>query len=180
MRRFYTRWSMAIVCRLRRAAHEPCTRSCWSAGPRTRWSGRRLRHCSGNWRSSLCCLRASTASRRWPCAEWPAPRFVLCAASMRRHTRQKFHTILLMVLQHELAAMQTLKPGFHCPSSRAELTGNGNRSPVNLGHQLGLWKPGFILRYYRNQRGCLFQLVCLFFNRIIGITVRTTGFRVVR
>ena len=42
---------------------------------------------------------------------------------------------------------KSLKPGFHYPSwrvtgfhylsTRAVLTGNGNRSPVNLGRQLG-------------------------------------------
>ena len=66
-RRFCTRWSTAIGCRVRQAARAPSTRSCWSAGPRTRWSGQRLRRCSGSSRSSLCCPRVNIASQRWPC-----------------------------------------------------------------------------------------------------------------
>ena len=66
-RRFCTRWSTAIGCRVHPAARAPSTRSCWSAGPRTRWSGQRLRRCSGSSRSSLCCPRANIASQRWPC-----------------------------------------------------------------------------------------------------------------
>ena len=33
--------------------------------------------------------------------------------------------------------------GNACPSTQPVLTGNGNRSPVNSGCQLGWWKPGF-------------------------------------
>jgi len=76
MPRYFTRWSTAIACLVHQAAREPCMRSCWSAGPKTRWNDQRLRLCSGSWKSSLCCQQASTVSRQWPCAE---PLTVLCA-----------------------------------------------------------------------------------------------------
>ena len=53
--RCFTRWSTATGCSVPRDVRRRSTRSCWSAGTRTPWSGRRSRPCSGSWRTSLRC-----------------------------------------------------------------------------------------------------------------------------
>ena len=41
--------------------------------------------------------------------------------------------------------------GFHYPSTRPVLTGNGNLSPVNSGRQLGQWKPGLSVAKWQDE-----------------------------
>jgi len=75
MLKYCIRWSMAIGCHVLPAVLRHCMKSCWIAGPRTRWKGRRLRHCSGSWKSSSWCLQVNTLMQRLPYARWPPPFF---------------------------------------------------------------------------------------------------------
>lgn len=59
MPRFYTRWSMAFVCRHRLAVLSRSTKSCSTVGRRTKRKDRLLRPCSGDSRSSLRFLAAN-------------------------------------------------------------------------------------------------------------------------
>ena len=51
---------MVTACRAHQGVLRRSTRSCLSRGRRMRWNGRRLRHFSGNWRSSLLSLAVNT------------------------------------------------------------------------------------------------------------------------
>ena len=82
--KYFTKWNMAIGCLALPAVHRLCMKSCWIAGPRTRWSGRHLKHCSGSWKSSLWCQQANTLTQPSLYARRP-PQFFPCFSFCTRH-----------------------------------------------------------------------------------------------
>jgi len=90
MPKYFTKSNMVIGCLALLAAHRLFMRSCWTAGPRTKWKGPHLKHFSGSWKSSLRCQQANTLTQLSPYARRPLrffPCFSFCTRQFWNYLR---------------------------------------------------------------------------------------------
>jgi len=118
----------------------------------------------GRWHSSLGTVTAGLAESNdsLPLGLWLKPGLHYPSSRPELTARE-----LWCIFWHRSWRAVNSASGNACPSTRPVLTGNGNRSPVNWGRQLGWWKPGFTIRIHE----VLYWVFSMMFHAVIAVHI---------